>query len=48
MAGDPEPGQGHGTSADRALAIQRGFGLPGRPGQPIGCLTTYWPEVFAG
>lgn len=44
--GDPMPGQGHGTSTQRGLAIQRGFGLPGRPGQPIECLTQYWPEVF--
>ncbi|GAB20899.1 hypothetical protein GOPIP_001_00240 [Gordonia polyisoprenivorans NBRC 16320 = JCM 10675] len=48
--GDPEPGQGHGTSTQRIAAISRGFfGRSvngGGQGQPIGCLTEYWPEEF--
>ncbi|WP_246007679.1 neutral zinc metallopeptidase [Gordonia oryzae] len=48
--GDPEPGQGHGTSTRRIAAISRGFfgrsvNGCGR-GQPIGCLAEYWLEEF--
>ncbi|MGC4934574.1 neutral zinc metallopeptidase [Gordonia sp. DT30] len=49
--GDPEPGQGHGTSTQRISAITLGFFghslTQGQgQGQPIGCLSKYWPEVF--
>ncbi|QTI71648.1 neutral zinc metallopeptidase [Gordonia polyisoprenivorans] len=48
--GDPQPGQGHGTSAQRIAAISRGFFggsvSGGGQGQPIGCLAEYWPEEF--
>lgn len=47
--GDPLPGQGHGTSTQRIKAISRGFfgpSLSQGQGQPINCLSEYWPELF--
>lgn len=46
--GDAEPGQGHGTSAARAMALWTGFtdNLK-RQGQPGDCLKRYWPQVLA-
>lgn len=47
--GDAEPGQGHGTSAARAMALWTGFtdNLT-RQGQPGDCLKRYWPQVLQG
>lgn len=46
--GDAQSGEGHGTAPQRIAAISRGFAGAdfNRQGQPIDCLSRYWPEVF--
>lgn len=52
LIGDSGPDQGHGTVRERAAALTTGLtgkALPTfeRRGQPVDCLTKYWPEKFS-
>ncbi len=48
IIGDPGPNQGHGTITERARALTVGLTGPqlNRQGQPVDCLSRYWPEKF--
>ncbi|MCH5643635.1 MULTISPECIES: neutral zinc metallopeptidase [unclassified Gordonia (in: high G+C Gram-positive bacteria)] len=49
IIGDPGPNQGHGTIRERATALTIGLTGPqlNRQGQPVDCLSKYWPEKFS-